>query len=189
MPQDLIPAEAVIQLNAPVLIFTLCVAVLTSLMFGLAPAIQSSRRDLNDSLRDSGKGLAKRLPGQMAPRRSSRRRSRLVLDLADQRWIAHAELRRPAPDKSRIAGRPRLPDDAGPACGPLQDHRAGSAIFPAASVAGKSIARSGRGSGVKPASAVWGSPEQDRHRRKDAPGRLADLVSVRQRGIFPHVAN
>ena len=58
MPQDLIPAEAVIQLNAPVLIFTLCVAVFTAVIFGLAPAIQSSRRDLNDSLRDSGKGLA-----------------------------------------------------------------------------------------------------------------------------------
>jgi predicted permease len=57
MPQDLIPAEAVIQLNAPVLIFTLCVAVLTALIFGLAPALQSSRHDVNDSLRDSGKGL------------------------------------------------------------------------------------------------------------------------------------
>lgn len=57
MPQDLIPAESVIALNAPVLIFTLCVAVLTPLIFGLAPALQSSRRDLNDPLRDSGKGV------------------------------------------------------------------------------------------------------------------------------------
>jgi putative ABC transport system permease protein len=57
MPQDLIPTEAVIELNAPVLAFTLCVAVLTALIFGLAPALHSSRRDLNDSLRDSGKGV------------------------------------------------------------------------------------------------------------------------------------
>ena len=58
MPQDLIPTEAVIELNAPVLAFTLCVAVLTALVFGLAPALQSSRRDLNDSLRDSSKGMS-----------------------------------------------------------------------------------------------------------------------------------
>ena len=58
MPEDLIPAETVIQLNAPVLIFTLAIAVLTALIFGLAPAVQSSRHDLNDSLRDSGKGVS-----------------------------------------------------------------------------------------------------------------------------------
>jgi len=58
MPQDLIPTESVIELNAPVLAFMLCVAVLTALTFGLAPALQSSRRDLNDSLRDSGKGVS-----------------------------------------------------------------------------------------------------------------------------------
>jgi putative ABC transport system permease protein len=58
MPQDLIPAEAVIQLNAPVLLFTLCVAVLTAMIFGLAPALESSRHDLNDSLRDTGKGVS-----------------------------------------------------------------------------------------------------------------------------------
>ena len=46
-----------IGLNAPVLAFTLCVAVLTPLIFGLAPALQSSRPDLTDALRDSGKGV------------------------------------------------------------------------------------------------------------------------------------
>jgi putative ABC transport system permease protein len=56
MPQDLIPAESVIELNAPVMIFALVVAVLTALIFGLAPALQAARRDLNDPLRDSGKG-------------------------------------------------------------------------------------------------------------------------------------
>ncbi len=56
IPADIIPAEAVIRLNTPVLIFTLCVAVLTALVFGLVPALQAARRDLNDPLRDSGKG-------------------------------------------------------------------------------------------------------------------------------------
>ena len=58
LPQDVIPAESVIELNAPVLTFTICVAALTALIFGLAPALQSSRRDLNDPLRDSGKGIS-----------------------------------------------------------------------------------------------------------------------------------
>src|SRR4029077_1486032 len=56
MPQDLIPAESVIELNAPVMFFTLVVAVLTALIFGLAPALQATRRDLNDPVRDSCKG-------------------------------------------------------------------------------------------------------------------------------------
>jgi putative ABC transport system permease protein len=58
MPQNLIPAQSVIELNSPVLAFTLCVAVLTALIFGLVPALQSSRPDLNDPLRESGKGVS-----------------------------------------------------------------------------------------------------------------------------------
>jgi putative ABC transport system permease protein len=58
MPQQIIPAESVIQLNAPVLAFTLGVAALTALLFGLVPALQAARRDLNDPLRDSGKGVS-----------------------------------------------------------------------------------------------------------------------------------
>ena len=58
MPQNLIPAQSVIELNAPVLAFTLCIAVLTALFFGLAPALRLSRPDLNDPLRDSGKGVS-----------------------------------------------------------------------------------------------------------------------------------
>ncbi len=58
MPEQIIPAESVIRLNAPVLAFTLCVAALTALIFGLVPALQAARRDLNDPLRDSGKGTS-----------------------------------------------------------------------------------------------------------------------------------
>jgi putative ABC transport system permease protein len=57
MPQDVIPAESVIALNTRVLTLTLCVAVLTAVIFGLVPALQLSRRDLNDPLRDTGKGV------------------------------------------------------------------------------------------------------------------------------------
>lgn len=56
IPPDIIPEESVIQMNWPVLVFALGVAILTALIFGLAPALQISRRDLNDPLHDSGKG-------------------------------------------------------------------------------------------------------------------------------------
>jgi putative ABC transport system permease protein len=58
MPQNIIPAEAVIRLNMPVLGFTLGVAVLTALVFGLVPALKAARKDLNEPLRDSGKGIS-----------------------------------------------------------------------------------------------------------------------------------
>jgi len=56
MPQEIIPAEAVIRLNVPVLLFTLGIAILTAILFGLAPALKVARKDLNEPLRDSGKG-------------------------------------------------------------------------------------------------------------------------------------
>src|SRR6266516_484766 len=58
MPQQIIPAEAVIQLNTPVLLFPLGVAVLTALLFCLVPAFKAARKDLNEPLRDSGKGIS-----------------------------------------------------------------------------------------------------------------------------------
>src|SRR5438132_1088144 len=58
MPQDIIPAEAVIRLNTPVLAFTLGVAMLTALVFGLVPALEAARKDLNEPLQDSGKGIS-----------------------------------------------------------------------------------------------------------------------------------
>jgi len=58
MPQNIIPAEAVIRLNTPVLAFTLSIAVLTTLVFGLVPALNAARKDLNEPLRDRGKGIS-----------------------------------------------------------------------------------------------------------------------------------
>jgi len=58
MPQDIIPAEAVIRLNLPVLLYTLGVAVLTALVFGLVPTLKAARKDVNEPLRDSGKGVS-----------------------------------------------------------------------------------------------------------------------------------
>src|ERR1700683_3661843 len=58
VPQDTIPSEAVIRLNTTVLLFTLAVAVVTALLFGLVPALKAARKDLNEPLRDTGKGFS-----------------------------------------------------------------------------------------------------------------------------------
>jgi putative ABC transport system permease protein len=57
IPSDSIPAESVIGLNTQVIAFALVLAILTPLTFGLVPALQAARRDLNDPLRDAGRGV------------------------------------------------------------------------------------------------------------------------------------
>jgi putative ABC transport system permease protein len=58
IPPDMIPAESEIALNREVLIFTLAVSMLSAIVFGLAPALQSSKTNLVTALRESGRGLA-----------------------------------------------------------------------------------------------------------------------------------
>jgi putative ABC transport system permease protein len=58
MPEGFIPREADIRLNLPVLGFSLAVAILTSLVFGLVPALQTARRNMVEPLKDSGKGVS-----------------------------------------------------------------------------------------------------------------------------------
>jgi putative ABC transport system permease protein len=58
LPDNVIPQEAVIQLNVPVLLFSLGIAGVTAILFGLAPALQTARRDLVEPLKDSGKGVS-----------------------------------------------------------------------------------------------------------------------------------
>ncbi|HXJ38016.1 MAG TPA: ABC transporter permease, partial [Bryobacteraceae bacterium] len=54
IPQNLIPHEAVIRLNLPVLAFSLAVAVGTAILFGLAPALKAAKKDIVEPLKDSG---------------------------------------------------------------------------------------------------------------------------------------
>ncbi len=58
IPAGVIPAEAEITMNFPVLLFALAAAVVTALVFGTVPALYATKRDLNDALRDSGKGVS-----------------------------------------------------------------------------------------------------------------------------------
>jgi putative ABC transport system permease protein len=56
IPEGLFPREAVISLNTKVLAFSLLVALVTSVVCGLVPALRTARHDLADPLKDSGKG-------------------------------------------------------------------------------------------------------------------------------------
>ena len=61
-----------IQLDLRVLAFTFAASVLTGILFGLAPALQFSRTDVQESMRESGRGLSGSL-------RKSRLRQALIV--------------------------------------------------------------------------------------------------------------
>ena len=50
------PRAAEISVDSTTLFFALAVALLTALVFGLAPALQAARPDLHDALKESGRG-------------------------------------------------------------------------------------------------------------------------------------
>ncbi len=58
VPPGTIPDESEIALNLPVLFFTLVVSATCSVVCGLAPALHTATRDLTNSLRESGRGVA-----------------------------------------------------------------------------------------------------------------------------------
>ena len=78
IPTGLIPREALIQLDGRVLAFSLGLALLTALVFGLAPALSTVRRDLVNPLRDSGKGTSGGFRTRPPEQRPCRDRSRAV---------------------------------------------------------------------------------------------------------------
>jgi predicted permease len=53
-----VPRMAQIQIDSRVFVFTLIAAVITGILFGLAPALQTSKTNLVDSLKESARGLS-----------------------------------------------------------------------------------------------------------------------------------
>ena len=51
MPEFYVPNESRVAINIPVLLFSLAVSLLTGIVFGLMPALQSSKPDVTDALR------------------------------------------------------------------------------------------------------------------------------------------
>ena len=64
IPPDSIPNEARISVNGHVLLFALAVSMLTGILFGLAPALRSSRPDLVGVLKEGGSGSSGSKHGQ-----------------------------------------------------------------------------------------------------------------------------
>ncbi len=56
VPMWTFPDEAVVAENVPVLLATIAVAMLTGILFGLAPALTASRRDVNETLKAGNRG-------------------------------------------------------------------------------------------------------------------------------------
>jgi putative ABC transport system permease protein len=57
-PEGAIPRAAEIGLDRSVLLFTAAVSILTGVVFGLAPALQSSRPDMQEALKETSRGVA-----------------------------------------------------------------------------------------------------------------------------------
>jgi putative ABC transport system permease protein len=51
MPEFYVPNESRVEINVPVLLFSLGVSVMTGVLFGLVPALQTSKADVTDALR------------------------------------------------------------------------------------------------------------------------------------------
>jgi putative ABC transport system permease protein len=64
IPPDYVPNEARITINGWVLLFSLGVSMLTGILFGLAPALRSSRPDLVGTLKDGGGGATGSVHGR-----------------------------------------------------------------------------------------------------------------------------
>jgi putative ABC transport system permease protein len=65
LPPDLLPAQANVRIDYGVLLFTMIVGILTGILFGLAPALSSTRPDLARSLKKRGRTTAGLSPHRM----------------------------------------------------------------------------------------------------------------------------
>jgi putative ABC transport system permease protein len=53
---DILPTTAVVNLDSKVLLFTLFISLFTGIIFGLAPALGASKADMNETLKEGGRG-------------------------------------------------------------------------------------------------------------------------------------
>lgn len=56
IPPFMIPSEAVVRINSPALLFSLGTTLISTLLFGLAPAVHAIGKDLREPLKASSKG-------------------------------------------------------------------------------------------------------------------------------------
>ena len=77
-----LPRASEIGIDANVMMFTLVVSIVTGLLFGLAPALQASRTNLQETLKDGSRSGAADFAGRNRAARTRRRRSRAVAHAA-----------------------------------------------------------------------------------------------------------
>lgn len=53
---DILPTTALVNLDSKVLLFTLFISIFTGIIFGLAPALGASKADMNETLKEGGRG-------------------------------------------------------------------------------------------------------------------------------------
>src|SRR5215471_11411787 len=56
MPQYMLPSEANVQVDVRVLLFTLAIATITGIVFGMAPALHAASPDLAAAMKEGGRG-------------------------------------------------------------------------------------------------------------------------------------
>ncbi len=66
LPQGSFPAESVIKMNVPVLLFSVALAFLTAIVFGLSPALRASRPDIAALIQSSLRRVAGTVHGRRA---------------------------------------------------------------------------------------------------------------------------
>ncbi len=66
LPEESFPAESVIAMNWPVLLFSIALAFVTTLVFGLSPALQLSRPDIGRLMQSSMRRIVGTLHGRRA---------------------------------------------------------------------------------------------------------------------------
>jgi putative ABC transport system permease protein len=76
IPSFFVPNEARITVNGWVLLFSFAISVATGILFGLVPALQCSRPNLVDSLKEGGRGASGSIQGQKT------RRTLVVVEVA-----------------------------------------------------------------------------------------------------------
>ena len=104
MPADMLPSEADVTLNIPVLLFTLLATTIAGMLFGCAPAWHASRVDPNEtSERRRTLWHQRRTPS--SPQVAGHRRVCPGVDVAGRRRSGHSQLLESGASRSRFSHR------------------------------------------------------------------------------------
>ena len=114
MPEFYVPNEARIGVNGYALLFSLGVSIMTGIVFGLVPALQGSRPDLTEALKDSARGIGCEPRWAAHTERAGSDRSGAGGGAPGRVCSGHSELHHAATSGGRISTRPSVDCRAAP---------------------------------------------------------------------------